>query len=30
MKKEKNYKTKMEMIYLENQFILREKKIILN
>ena len=29
MKKEKNYKIKMEMIYLKNLFILREKKIIL-
>ena len=29
MKKEKNYKIKMEMIYLENQFILKVKKIIL-
>ena len=29
MKKEKNYKIKMEMIYLKSQFILKEKKKIL-
>ena len=28
--KEKNYKIKMEMIYLKNQFISKEKKTILN